>query len=157
MHKTQYRHYMRRIDDATNNYQWIDIEDLFPNLIYMSAKGLYDVGKPKNIYTEEYADSDRKRVFLPKKDSDYTNEGTEIKMTFIIIGPESDRMQTLNKFVDYVRHGIHSYYDTARMREFDFIVADSIEVSDEKWHGSTPYVEITIPMQNLNGSTRLHV
>jgi hypothetical protein len=40
--------------------------------------------------------------------------------------------------------------------EFDFIVTDEIKVSDEKWHGSTPYVEIQVPMQNLNGETREH-
>jgi len=153
-HGSQYRHYIRRIDGSYgDNINWVDIEDSYDGLIYLSAKGLNDIGKSKNIYTEEYADSDRKRVYLPPSDADYANEGTVVEMTFVVVGDEISRSNTINNFCDEIRHGVHSYYDTARYREFDFIVTDEINVSDERWHGSQPYVELTIRMQNLNGKT----
>ena len=150
---SQYTHWMQRTDITGQNA--IDIEDEFNGLLYMSADGMNDVGKSKNVYTEEYADSDRKRVYLPD-DSNYTNEATKITMHFLVVGTADDRQDILRRFSDHVRVGVHRYWDDARKLEFDFIVTDEIKVSDEKWHGSQPYVEISVPMQNLNGRTRPH-
>lgn len=145
---------MKRVD--INGQPTYDIEEHFNGLLYMKTDGMNDVGKSKNIYTEEYADSDRIRVHLPN-DGNYANEATKITMHFLIVGPSELRQSTLRSFEDYVRVGIHRYWDDARNLEFDFIVQDEIKVSDERWHGSQPYVEIQVTMQNLNGSTRPHV
>ena len=150
---SQYKHYMQRIDVASQ--QVIDIEEEFVGLLYEQAEGLNNIGKTKNVYTEEYADSDRKRFFLPP-DGNYANEGTKITMKFLVVGNPVDRQNTIDRFYEYVRKGVHRYWDTARNREFEFIVQDEIKQSDERWHGSQPYVEITVTMQNLNGSTRPH-
>lgn len=150
---SQYNHYMQRIDVASQ--QVIDIEEEFVGLLYEQAEGLNNIGKTKNVYTEEYADSDRKRFFLPP-DGNYANEGTKITMKFLVVGNPVDRQNTIDRFYEYVRKGVHRYWDTARNREFEFIVQDEIKQSDERWHGSQPYVEITVTMQNLNGSTRPH-
>lgn len=150
---SEYNHYMQRIDIPSQNP--IDIEEEFVGLLYMQADGINDIGKSKNVYTEEYADSDRKRYYLPP-DGNYANEGTKITMKFLVIGTPKERQNTIDKFYDYIRKGVHLYWDTARNREFEFIVQDEIKQSDERWHGSRPYVEITVTMQNLNGSTRPH-
>lgn len=153
---SQYNHYMQRTDITSSA---INIENYnnFAGLRYMKAEGMNDIGKVKNAYTETYADSDRLRVHLPSSNTaDYTNEATKITMHFLIIGNASQRQTTLKNFRDYVRTGIHKYWDDARNLEFDFIVTDEIKVSDERWHGSTPYVEIAVPMQNLNGKTKPH-
>lgn len=149
---SQYNHYMQRID--LDGFNEINVEDEFAGLLYMKAEGLNDIGKSKNIYTEEYADSDRMRVYLPV---DYANEATKITMHFLIVGDAEQRHVTLRNFADYLRFGVHRYWDDARNLEFDFIVQDEIKVSDERWHGSQPYVEIQVTMQNLNGSARPHV
>lgn len=151
---SQYDHYMQRIDIAGQSV--INIENFFDGLLYVKADGINNIGKAKNVYTEEYADSDRKRVYLPE-DTNYTNEGTVVKMVFLVVGDESSRQIAIDNFSEYVRKGIHKYWDTARNKEFDFIVTDEITVSDERWHGSQPYVELTISMQNLNGRTFPHV
>lgn len=150
---SQYTHYMQRTDVV--GYNIIDIEEQFDGLLYMRAEGMNDIGKSKNVYTEGYADSDRLRVHLPP-DGNYTNEATKITMHFLIVGDAAQRQATIRAFENYVREGIHRYWDDARNLEFDFIVQDEIKVSDEKWHGSTPYVEIQVPMQNLNGKTKEH-
>ena len=160
---SQYNHYMQRID--RRGYTQINIEEEYPGLLYMKATGLNDIGKPKNIYTENYADSDRTRVYFPTKNFNGTqafdtdviaNESTKIEMTFLVVGDVAQRQQTIKSFCDYVRTGTIRYWDDARNMEFDFVVTDEIKVSDERWHGSQPYVEVVIPMQNINGKTRVH-
>lgn len=156
---SQYSHNLQRIDVPS---PVLDIEDEYPGVLYMKAEGLNDIGKAKNIYTEEYADSDRKRVYLPSELQDgemvhkldlIANESTVVTMTFLIVGDAITRQQVMQRFFNEVRTGIHRYWDDARNRQFDFIVTDEIKVSEEKWHGSQPYVEVQIPMQNLNGKT----
>lgn len=149
---SQYNHFMKRIDITGQNA--INIEDYFSGLLYEKAVGMNNIGKAKNIYTEEYADSDRKRYYLPEDDN-YANESTTITMHFLVVGDASERQTTINRFLQYVRTGVHTYWDDARNREFDFIVTGEIKVSDEKWHGSRPYIEIEVPLLNLNGRTRL--
>lgn len=162
---SQYNHYMQRIDIA--NQSAINIEEYssFSGLLYMRAEGMNDVGKAKNIYTETYADSDNLRVFLPKhlssgemvhSVSDIANEATKITMHFLVVGTDSQRQTTIKNFRDYVREGVHRYWDDARNLEFDFIVTEEFKVSDERWHGSSPYVELAVTMQNLNGKTIPH-
>ena len=158
---SQYNHYMQRVDSP--GFSIIDIEEEFPGLLYSSAKGIYDIGKPKNIYTEQYADSDRTRVYIPienlngqlKHDTSLiANEATTVEMTFLVVGDADTRRDVITAFEDYVRTGIHMYYDTARQMKFNFFVSDAIKVSEEKWHGTQPYVEMTVPLQNINGKTR---
>lgn len=150
---SQYTHYMQRVDIA--NQPTYDIEEQFSGLLYMRAEGMNDIGKSKNVYTETYADSDRLRVFLPN-DGVYANEATKITMRFLVVGDAETRQSTIADFYEYVRVGVHRYWDDARNLEFDFVVQDEIKVSDERWHGSNPYVEIAVVMQNLNGKTRAH-
>lgn len=158
---SQYSHNLQRIDVPS---PVLDIEDEYPGVLYMKAEGLNDIGKAKNIYTEEYADSDRKRVYLPSELQDgemvhkldlIANESTVVTMTFLIVGDAITRQQLMQRFFNEVRTGIHRYWDDARNLQFDFIVTDEIKVGEEKWHGSQPYVEVQIPMQNLNGKTVL--
>lgn len=150
---SQYKHYMQRIDEPGYTTMDLENEPRWEGLRYLKATGFHDIGKPKNIYTEEYADSDALRVYLPLNDN-YANEATVITMIFIVIGNAETRRNTIEDFCDYVRKGVHLYYDTARQMEFKFIVKDEIKISDEKWHGSQPYIELTIPMQNINGKTQ---
>lgn len=152
---SQYHHYIQRIDIGGQSP--IDIEDWdnCPGLRYMKSDGIFDIGKSKNIYTEEYADSDRLRVYLPP-DNNYTHESTTISMTFLVIGDAETRQTTIENFLEEITTGVHRYWDDARNREFDFIVSDDVKISEERWHGSQPYAEITIPMKNLNGKTSVH-
>lgn len=150
---SQYTHYMQRIDIESQSVY--DIEAQFGGLLYMKAEGMNDIGKSKNVYTETYADRDSLRVFLPNNGT-YTNEATKITMHFLVVGDAETRQRVITDFYTYVRVGVHRYWDDARNLEFDFIVTDEIKVSDERWHGSSPYVEIQVTMQNLNGRTREH-
>lgn len=152
-HSSEYIHYMQRID-TTGNSQ-VDIEARWPGLLYKEAVGLLNIGSAKNVYIEEYADSDRQRVFIPKDDH-YANNKTDVTFKFVVVGDVENRLNIIENFTEYLRIGIHRYWDTARMREFDFVITDEIKVSEERWHGSQPYVELEIKVHNLNGKTRRH-
>lgn len=152
---SQYTHWMQRVDVTGDNPIDIENDKRFVGLLYMNAKGLNTIGKPKNVYLEGYADSDRMRYYLPN-DKEYANEATVVTMHFLIVGDAESRQRTIDNFSDYIRKGVHRYWDNARNRELDFIVNDEIKVSDEKWHGSTPYVEIEVNLQNLYGRTKQH-
>ena len=124
-----------------------DLEVDFEGLRYISAKGINTIGKPR-IYTETYADNDRIRVYVPKN---LTNAPTTITFTFYFFG--ENRQKVYDAFNEYIRNGIHRYWDTARNKYFDFIVDESIEVSSENWKARIPYLSVDYKVKNLNGKT----
>lgn len=125
-----------------------DLEKDFAGLLYSKCVGLNKVGKPKNIYEETYSDADRVRVYIPEE---ITNENTEISLTLYFVG--ENRHSTLDAFKEYIRKGFTKYRDTARNKSFIFYVNKDIDVSDEMWYGSKPYISATFKLQNINGKT----
>lgn len=124
-----------------------DLEVDFDGLRYISAKGINAIGKPR-IYTETYADNDRMRVYIPKN---LTNAPTTITFTFYFFG--DNRQKVYDAFNEYIRNGIHRYWDTARNKYFDFIVDESIDVRNENWNAGIPYLSVDYKVKNLNGKT----
>lgn len=125
-----------------------DLEVDFDGLRYAKCEGLDTYGKAKNVYIETYADSDRVRAYVSDK---LTNDATKIKFTFYFVGEK--RKETYHEFVEWVRNEYTQYWDTARNRKFTFVIQDEIKPASEKWHGSTPYIELQLTVQNLNGKT----
>lgn len=124
-----------------------DLEADFSGMRYAKCEGIDYYGKPR-VYTEQYADSDTLRTYVPNK---VTRDATKVTFTFYFTG--ANRHQTYYDFLEYVTSGYHMYYDTARNRKFTFIVADEIKPASEQWHGGTPYLELRMTVQNLNGKT----
>lgn len=127
----------------------IDLENYpsFEGLKYSKAEGLNKIGKPR-IYTEEFSDSDRLRVHIPKN---LTNSPTTVRFTFYFVG--ENRHRSYDNFVAYVRKGFKRYYDTARGKYLYFCVNEEIAPSKEQWYGSTPYLELQLNVQNIFGRT----
>ena len=124
-----------------------DLEHDFEGLRYISAKGINSIGKAR-IFTETYADSDRVRAYVPET---ITNESTTVTFTFYFFG--ENRQKTYDEFNEYIRHGVHRYWDTARNKYFEFVMENSIEVKEEKWYLGTPYLSVEYKVKNLNGKT----
>lgn len=151
---SEYNFYMQEVEKSDGVYvlkpdtKKMDIEADFCGCIrYSKAEGINTIGKPR-VYTEKYSDSDRLRVYVPKE---VTNDATKVVFTFYFFG--KFRFDAYNKFNDYIRNGIHRYWDTARNRYFDFIVADEIKIGNERFYGKMPYFEVKYTVQNLNGRT----
>ena len=141
--------FMQRVDIPSQPE--INLEKEFPGLRYVRSKGIDDIGAAK-VYEEVFPESGRVNVYIPDEP---VNAQTKIEMTFVFLG--DDRRKTRDRFEDYLRRGIHRYWDTARNKEFSFYVKDKIETSEEKWRGSTPYIEVTYKLNNIEGKTKEHV
>lgn len=151
---SEYKFYMQEVKRTDNGYELDpdtkpkDIEADFHGCIrYSKAEGINTIGKPR-VYTETYSDSDRLRVYVP---ANVTNDATKVVFTFYFFG--DNRFKAYNEFNEYIRNGIHRYWDTARNRYFDFIVADEIKIGNERFYGLMPYFEVKYTVQNLNGCT----
>ena len=64
-----------------------DLEADFEGLRYMEAKGISKVGKVKNVYTEQYADSNTLRTWHPSENGEVTtHEATTIQLKLLFYG-----------------------------------------------------------------------
>lgn len=146
----EYKFYMQQVEKGELVAKTRkDLEVDFDGLRYSAAKGINTIGKAR-IFTEKYADSDRLRVYVPAIEN-LTNDPTTVTFTFYFFG--KNRQATFDAFNDYIRNGIHRYWDTARNKYFDFVIEESIQISEEKWYESTPYFSVDYKVQNLNGRT----
>ena len=143
---SEYKFYMKRFgtdDDASQVTK--DLEVDFSGLRYKEASGLLSKGAPKNIYTEDYSDSDELRYYVPEQ---ICREATEVSLTFVFIG--DDRNQVYEDFYAYVKEGPVYYWDTARKRRAALLLTEAVEVDDDIYKGN-PYIEVEFQFQNLYG------
>ena len=129
-----------------------DLEVDFKGLIYIEAKGISKIGKVKNIYIEQYADSDTLRTWHPSEVGEKTtHEATTIQLKLLFHG--EDRRKVYESFNDYIMDGYHIYWDTLRKKKFVFMVIEQSEPSDDIIKGSVPFMVCTWTLQNLKGKT----
>lgn len=140
--------YMQKVDanDALIADTLKDLEVDFQGLKYLKCEGIDTIGAVKNCYEENYSDADKVRVYIPK---DVKNEPTDIVLTLIFVG--ENRRAVKDEFENYIRDGLHKYYDTARNKWFIFYVKDEIKPAEEKWYGSTPYLKYEYKLRNIYG------
>lgn len=149
-----YKFYIQRVEkDADGVYQMVagtkkSLEDDFDGLKYSKLDGIYTIGKPKNIYTEKYADGDKLRVFTPKFAS---NDATTLTLTLYFFGENRNRVY--ENLMYELRQGVHRYWDTARKCWFDFILLDAVKPTDENWYKGKSYFKVDLKMQNIYGET----
>lgn len=142
--------YMQEVDKMGNPIDGAPIKDLekdFEGLLYSKASGLNKIGKAR-IYKEQYADSERVRVYVPEQE---INEPTKVIFSFLFLG--EDRYKIYDSFLEYVRKGFHSYWDTKRKKKIYFYVEKEIEPATEAWYGSTPYLILELEVDNIYGRT----
>ena len=129
-----------------------DLEVDFEGLRYMEAKGISKIGKAKNVYTEQYADSDTLRTWHPSEiGEETTHEATTIQLKLLFYG--DNRRNVYESFNDYIMDGYHTYWDTLRNKKFVFMVIEPSEPSDDILKGGVPYIICTWTLQNLKGKT----
>lgn len=139
---------MQRIDIPGQPIK--NLEKDFPGLRYSKCDGLNDIGESV-VYEESYPESDSVRLFIPDNP---INKQTIINLTLYFVG--DSRQKVKDDFDDYIRKGIHKYWDTARKKEFTFYVKDKITPSEERSYGGIPYIEVTYKLSNINGKTFNH-
>lgn len=146
---SKYNFFMRRFGTSDDDNQpIINLEEDFPGLRYKEAKGLMTKGKPKNIYFEEYADSNKIRAYIPDV---ICRESTEITMTFLFVG--ENRRKAYDDFYNYVSQGAVWYWDDARNKKVALILNAAVEPSDDIMKGSDLYIEADFVFKNIYGRT----
>lgn len=146
-----YKFYMSRwIDNAWETE--VSLEDYFSGMKYISCKGLSDKGKIKNIYSENYAEVEDLRIYMPET---VVRENTDIEFEFGF--EKENRRDTFDRFVDWVSGHKIKYWDTARNRELEMVLIEKVEVDEDLLIGSSPYIVVPFKFKNLKGSTKKHV
>ena len=146
-----YKFYMSRwIDNAWETQ--VSLEDYFSGMKYISCEGLSTKGKIKNIYTENFAEVEDLRVYMPET---VVRENTDIEFVFGF--EKENRRDTFDSFVDWVSGYKIKYWDTARNRELEMVLIDKVEVDDDILIGSSPFITVNFKFKNLKGSTKKHV
>lgn len=146
-----YKFYMSRwIDNAWETQ--VSLEDYFSGMKYISCEGLSTKGKIKNIYTENFAEVEDLRVYMPET---VVRENTDIEFVFGF--EKENRRDTFDSFVDWVSGYKIKYWDTARNRELEMVLIDKVEVDEDILIGSSPFITVNFKFKNLKGSTKKHV
>ena len=146
-----YKFYMSRwIDNAWETQ--VSLEDYFSGMKYISCEGLSTKGKIKNIYTENFAEVEDLRVYMPET---VVRENTDIEFVFGF--EKENRRDTFDSFVDWVSGYKIKYWDTARNRELEMVLIDKVDVDEDILIGSSPFITVNFKFKNLKGSTKKHV
>ena len=124
----------------------IAIQENYANIKYKQCKGLENVGKPKNKYTETYADADELRVYEPET---VMRESTDITLTLVFVGRE--RKAAYRQFLDLVSTGKFYYWDTVRMKKAYLTLIESVSPSEDEYKGNEPYMLADFKFKNLWG------
>lgn len=140
------------VDPHDGESQIVDSRDLeveFAGLRYAKCVGLHDKGEIKNIYTEEYADSDELRVYVPET---IHRKNTELTFTFYFIG--ETRQASYEAFCNYASQGIMWYYDTKRLKKAKVILKEKLKPTEEVSKGNKPYLCADFKFINLWGECK---
>lgn len=146
----EYKFYMQECDKKGNLLEGTtpkNLESDFEGLRYSQMDGIEAIGEPKNIYTEEFADSHRLRTYIPQN---IKNKNTSITFTCYIFG--EDRHSVYDAFNEYIRKGYHRYWDDARNKYFVFFVDKAIKPEEDEWEG-IGYLKVSYTLTNIYGRT----
>lgn len=123
-------------------------DDFGGAILYNKMEGMDSVGESKNAYTEEYADAEQLRTYMPDV---VHNKATTVKLTLDFIG--ENRSFIKDTFIQFIKKGVFTFFDRVRGRKFDFVFIKSSEPREDVYKGSVHYIEITFELQNIKGKT----
>lgn len=138
----KYHIYMQKEGEAAPK----DLESAFLGLKYYQSKGLSNKGEPKNIYYEEYADSERVRVYIPET---VCLESTDITLTLYFKG--ENRRDVFDTFYAYIENGKILFWDDVRKRKVLMVLNGEVSLSDDIFIGSDVYMSADFTFKNLYG------
>lgn len=146
-----YKFYMSRyVNDSWESE--VSLEDYFEGLRYCKCEGLSTKGKPKNIYSESYPETDELRLFMPET---VYRENTDLEFEFVFKG--KNRRDVYDKFVDWITGYRIIYWDTCRNRKVEMYLSDAIEPEEDLLYGSEPYISAKFKFKNIKGQTEKKV
>lgn len=154
--------YIGKYNQSDDSWSWVDIEhntvfnDNDAKTRYRFFKGLDSKGKPKNVYSESYAESDVERFSVPET---VARETTDITLDIVFLekdGCTSEnyynyRQQHFDAFYNHIKDGVFVYWDNIRKRAAICVLEDAVSVEEERYVSSKPYLEIEFKLKNIYG------
>lgn len=144
--------YIGKYENGT--WLWTNIQNYLLNtgrtLLYRKCTGLEDIGKPKNIYTETYADSDTVRADFPNT---ITHEATSITLNLVVKRDKNieDGGNELKDIVDLVAFTTPTvFWDTVRHKMAVMTLLNAAEAKEDTYKGMK-YLEVELKFNNLMG------
>jgi len=125
-----------------------DLEEHFDGLVYAGCTGIDDYGKPKNIYTETFAETSELKVHTP---SSLTRENTDIVLSLYFVG--ANRSSVYHSFMDYISGHKLYLWDDVRNRKVAIIQIEETSISEEEFVGSVPNKLIAFKFKNIHGQS----
>lgn len=148
-----HKFYMQRLVNG-NWESAVSILDRFPGMKYLVCEGLSNYGKIKNIYTEDYAEAEELRVYIPKTPQ---RESTDVSFKFGFVG--DNRRDVYDDFIKWISGYKIRYWDNFRNRQADLIMTDAVEIDsdDDISKGDTPFMVAQIKFKNIKGKTEKRI
>lgn len=143
------KYYITRMVDGVYEPEK-SIEDDFEGVKFAKCEGLSSYGEIKNIYTESQVEVDGETAWLPNP-SDIARESTTIELTLGFGG--ENRRDVYDQFVEYISGYQVKYHDTARKREVEMILINSVEPDADVLLGGQPYLLVPFKFRNIKGKT----
>ena len=156
----EYEFFMKRVMRGEDGNETVseekNLEVDFPGLKYNAFEGLNAYGKPKNVYTEEYAERDKASVYVSPNPT-YDQTTLKLKLYFF----DSDGQTTDSESYDAIDEVYHSfvefisgckiiYRDTARKRKVMMVLEDATTPDADRIYG-IPYKSVTFTFKNIYG------
>lgn len=138
--------YMKRYDLPNQTPKNLEID--FQGLKYLSCKGLSDVGKPKNIVVEEFADNAENKIYIPEN---IYHEPTDFVLSLVFTG--AMRRKAYDDFCTYIKNGKFYYWDTVRKRKVSIVLLSPIRPTDDIFKGSSPFIKVDFTFTNILGKS----
>lgn len=149
----QHKFYMQRlVNDSWESA--VNILERFPGMKYLVCEGLSNFGKIKNVYTEDYAEAEELRVYIPKNP---VRESTDVVFKFGFVG--KNRRDVYDQFVNWLSGYKIRYWDDFRNRQAELVLIDAVEVDsdDDVSKGDTPFMVTEIKFKNIKGKTEKRI
>lgn len=124
----------------------VNTKTLWPNMWLLESDDIVAYGKPKNIVTESYAESDGLKVWLPLMT--VTREATDVKLKMCFIG--ETRYDEYDSFVTYITGHKLGWRDDVRNRYSEFVMVEKTK-PDESFFGNMPYMNVEFTFKNIQG------
>lgn len=135
--------YVKREGDADA----VNTKSLWPDMWLLESKNVAAYGKPKNVVTESFAETDGLRVWTPTA---VAHEATDVTLTFCFLDGAANRYDAYDAFVAYVEGMVFEWWDTVRFRKERLLLTEKVEPK-EHFHGDIPYIEAEFKFKNVDG------
>lgn len=117
---------------------------------YRRFKGLESTGKPKNVYTETYAEAPIERVYNTYSGG-VRHESFSVELDLVFLG--SERVYAKDRLLAFLKSndGITVWWDNIRQKCAILLYNEAIEPEEDIYTSSEPFIEYVFKFTSLTG------